>query len=102
MRNMVVFGAQEKGGDGRSSRFPRTMNWIDFPDERFTVNGLGWWDETKPQLIRLPQRMQGIVPPAVWGLAQSPSAGRTTWPLWLSLLVIALLLGAVLTWNELT
>lgn len=52
------------------------MQWIDFPDERFVVNGLGWWDETKPVLRRLPERMQSLVRPPVWDLAQSPSAGR--------------------------
>ncbi len=52
------------------------MQWIDFPDDRFVVNGLGWWDETKPVLRRLPERMQKLVRPPVWDLAQSPSAGR--------------------------
>ncbi len=52
------------------------MNWIEFPDERFVVNGLWWWEETKPRLQRLPDRMKGAVPEAVWSLAQSPSGGR--------------------------
>ncbi len=52
------------------------MEWIDFPDERFTVNGLPWWEETRPKLIRLPERYEGRVRPPVWGLAQSPSGAR--------------------------
>ncbi|MFP4248530.1 MAG: SGNH/GDSL hydrolase family protein [Armatimonadota bacterium] len=52
------------------------MKWIDFPDERFTVNGLPWWEETAPKLIRLPARYESRVRPPVWGLAQSPSGAR--------------------------
>ncbi len=52
------------------------MQWIDFPDERFAVNGLPWWKETSPKLIRLPERYEERVRPPVWGLAQSPSGGR--------------------------
>lgn len=52
------------------------MQWIGFPDDRFTVNGLPWWDETRPSLIRLPQRYEGRVRPPVWNLAQSPSGAR--------------------------
>ncbi len=52
------------------------MQWIDFPDDRFVVNGLAWWDETRPQLIRLPERYRERVPQSVWGLAQSPSGAR--------------------------
>ena len=53
-----------------------SMEWIDFPDDRFVVNGLWWWDEHKPKLQRLPDRMQEDVPEAVWRLAQQPSGGR--------------------------
>jgi len=52
------------------------MNWINFPDDAFVVNGLAWWEETKPELVRFPDRMQGTVPEAVWTLSQSPSGGR--------------------------
>lgn len=52
------------------------MQWIDFPDERFAVNGLPWWEETSPKLIRLPERYEDRVRPPVWGLAQSPSGAR--------------------------
>lgn len=52
------------------------MQWIDFPDDRFVVNGLPWWEETRPQLIRLPERYRERVRPPVWSLAQSPSGGR--------------------------
>jgi hypothetical protein len=52
------------------------MNWIDFPDGRFTVNGLAWWEETNPHLVRLPDRMKDAVPQSVWNLSRSPSGGR--------------------------
>ncbi len=53
------------------------MEWLDFPDDdRFVVNGLPWWEETRPRLIRLPQRYEERVRPPVWGLAQSPSGAR--------------------------
>jgi hypothetical protein len=52
------------------------MHWIDFPDDRFIINGLPWWEETRPQLIRLPERYRERVRPPVWNLAQSPSGGR--------------------------
>ena len=53
-----------------------SMNWIDFPDDRFAVNGLPWWEETKPELVRFPDRMKDAVPESVWTLSQSPSGGR--------------------------
>lgn len=53
-----------------------SINWIDFPDDRFTVNGLPWWQETAPELIRLPKSYQERVRPPVWSLAQSPSGAR--------------------------
>lgn len=52
------------------------MQWIDFPDDRFVVNGLPWWQETRPQLIRLPERYRERVRPPVWSLAQAPSGAR--------------------------
>lgn len=52
------------------------MHWIDFPDDRFVISGLPWWEETRPKLIRLPQRYEGRVRPPVWSLAQSPSGAR--------------------------
>ncbi len=52
------------------------MRWIQFPDERFKVNGLYWWEETTPELIRLPRRMKDIVREPIWNLAQAPSGGR--------------------------
>ncbi len=52
------------------------MNWIDFPDDRLSVDGLAWWDETTPRLVRLPDRYEERVRPPVWRLAQSPSGGR--------------------------
>ena len=55
---------------------PPAMNWIDFPDDRFTVNGLAWWNETRPKLQRFPDRMKERLPESVWGLSLSPSGGR--------------------------
>jgi hypothetical protein len=52
------------------------MQWIQFPDDRFSVNGLPWWEETRPRLIRLPDRYEDRVRDPVWRLAQSPSGGR--------------------------
>src|ERR1051326_9008683 len=52
------------------------MEWINFPDPRLPVFGLPWFTETSPELWRLPARLKERVPPAVWGLSQSPSGGR--------------------------
>ncbi len=52
------------------------MNWIDFPDDRLVVNGLAWWEETKPVLRRLPERMKDAIAPHLWKLAHDPSGGR--------------------------
>lgn len=52
------------------------MQWIDFPDERLTVNGFAWWEETKPVLRRLPERMKSAMPEHIWKLAHDPSGGR--------------------------
>jgi hypothetical protein len=52
------------------------MKWIDFPDDRFVVNGLWWWEEHKPKLQRLPDRMKPSVPEVMWTLSQQPSGGR--------------------------
>lgn len=53
------------------------MQWFDFPDDdRFVVNGLGWWQETRPKLQRFPDRMKPRLREAVWGLSLSPSGGR--------------------------
>lgn len=52
------------------------MHWIPFPDPRLPVFGLPWFEETSPHLRRLPDRLRGEVPEAVWNLSQSPSGGR--------------------------
>ena len=52
------------------------MNWIEFPDERLAVNGLAWFEETAPELWRLPERMKSRVREPVWNLATQPSGGR--------------------------
>ena len=49
---------------------------VAFPDARFKVYGLPWFDEDKPVLIRLPARMKERLRPPVWALAQQPSGGR--------------------------
>ncbi len=49
---------------------------LPFPDDRFTINGLPWFNEDKPVLRRLPARLKDTFRPPVWGLAQSPSGGR--------------------------
>jgi len=52
------------------------MNWIEFPDDRLKVFGLHWFDEDKPVVRRLPERMKDHVRQAVWDLAQQPAGGR--------------------------
>ena len=49
---------------------------IAFPDQRFTVNGLPWFQEDKPVLRRLPMRLKSTFRSPVWDLAQHPSGGR--------------------------
>ncbi len=53
-----------------------SIRWIDFPSDEFVVSGLPWFDETSPELWRLPGRMKEVVRPPVWDLATSPSGGR--------------------------
>jgi len=52
------------------------IKWIDFPDPKFHVNGLSFWEENKPDLFRLPKSLQDVVRTPVWRLSQSPSGGR--------------------------
>lgn len=52
------------------------MQWIDFPDDRFKVHGLAWFEENKHSLSRLPIRMKDKYRPPVWDLAQCPAGGR--------------------------
>lgn len=49
---------------------------ISFPDPRFSVHGLPWFQEDSPVLRRLPARLEARFRPAVWSLAQQPSGGR--------------------------
>jgi hypothetical protein len=49
---------------------------ITFPDARLQVCGLPWFEEDKPVLRRLPERMKEELVPRVWELAQQPSGGR--------------------------
>lgn len=41
-----------------------------------SVHGLGWYQEDKPALTRLPLRLKATFPPKVWSLAQSPAGVR--------------------------
>jgi hypothetical protein len=51
------------------------MNWLPFPSDPITVDGLPFWQEDGI-LRRLPLRMQAAVPEGVWGLAQHTSGAR--------------------------
>ncbi len=50
--------------------------WISATDQRFTVNGLPWFEENGREFIRLPKRAQGVVRDPVWDLSVMPSGGR--------------------------
>lgn len=52
------------------------MDWIDFPNDGFNVHGLPWFEEDRPVLRRLPERLKDTFRPAVWELAQCPAGGR--------------------------
>jgi hypothetical protein len=52
-----------------------SLRWIDGNDERFTVRGLAWYEEAR-SFRRLPPRAEALVPPGVWGNAQSSSGVR--------------------------
>jgi lysophospholipase L1-like esterase len=52
------------------------LQHVAFPDARFTVNGLPWFEEDKPALRRLPLRLKDSFRPPVWSLAQNTSGGR--------------------------
>ena len=49
---------------------------IALPDTRLTVNGLPWFEEDRPVLRRLPERLKERFRLPVWSLAQDPSGGR--------------------------
>ena len=50
--------------------------WIRFPDERVSVLGLPWFNESQPDLWRLPGHMQERVPDKVCAMVRYPSGGR--------------------------
>ncbi len=52
------------------------MMTINFPDERLRVHGLHWFEEDKPVVRRLPQRLKETFRTVVWDLAQQPAGGR--------------------------
>jgi lysophospholipase L1-like esterase len=57
-------------------RLETNMITIDFPDDRLKVHGLYWFDEDKPVVRRLPQRLKDTFREVVWNLAQDPAGGR--------------------------
>ncbi len=52
------------------------MNWMDFPNDGFCVHGLAWFEEDRPALRRLPERLKDTFREPVWHLAQCPAGGR--------------------------
>lgn len=54
----------------------KALQWISATDDRLTVRGLPWFEENGKTFSRLPLRAQGVVPPAVWQLAQAPAGAR--------------------------
>jgi hypothetical protein len=50
--------------------------WLPPTDARFEINGLPWLAENKGEQIRLPRRLESVLPPSVWNLGLSPSGGR--------------------------
>lgn len=52
------------------------MNWMDFPNDGFCVHGLAWFEEDRPALRRLPERLKSTFRKEVWDLAQCPAGGR--------------------------
>ncbi len=50
--------------------------WMTPADTRLTVNGLPWLEENQHELIRLPKRLEAVLPKAVWNLGLSPAGGR--------------------------
>ena len=52
------------------------MVTINFPDDRLKVHGLAWFDEDKPIVRRLPERLKHTFREPVWDLAQDPAGGR--------------------------
>ncbi len=62
---MFILPETLSAGDG--------IRWICFPDSSFEVNGLAWFDENNPDLLRLPKRLKEVVREPVWNLAQSTS-----------------------------
>ena len=44
--------------------------------DRFNVDGLAWWEETKPNLCRLPERHKAQVSDKIWLLSTRPAGAR--------------------------
>jgi hypothetical protein len=60
----------------KSSNPPAALQWIEFPDSRFKLNGLPWFSENAPELWRLPKTARTRVPAGVWNRAVAPDGGR--------------------------
>jgi lysophospholipase L1-like esterase len=52
------------------------LTWRSGNDARFTVRGLGWFEENERGWARLPHRAKGVVREPVWDLAQCPASAR--------------------------
>lgn len=52
------------------------MQWIDFPDRRFQICGLNWFDETSPKLQRFPDRFEQDLPEAVFNISKQTAGVR--------------------------
>ncbi len=52
------------------------IRWIDFPSDDLTVSGLPFFRETRPRLLRLPERARELVREPVWDLAGQTSGAR--------------------------
>jgi lysophospholipase L1-like esterase len=66
----------ETSASGISPEEKSQIQWIDFPDARFDVRGLAWFDENNPKLWRLPKSAKADVRAPVWKQAVCPSGGR--------------------------
>lgn len=68
---LTTIGLDTAAAESGSKRQP-----VPFPDPRFEVNGLPWFNEDQPALRRLPLRLKDRLREPVWDLAQQPSGGR--------------------------
>jgi hypothetical protein len=52
------------------------MQWIDFPDTRFQICGLNWFNETTPKLQRFPDRYENDLPESVFNIGKQTAGVR--------------------------